>query len=174
MRSDTDLAHEAAGGREAAFETLVRRHQGTVRGVTRRLTGQVAEADDIAQAAFFTAWRKIGTYAGGSFKAWLCTIAYREFLQAKRKQRPEVEFDETAHIIAFDRSAAQLADKLDLSRALGNLPENQRICVTLCVAAGLTHREVAKITNWPLGTVKSHVLRGVTALRKQLATEDVA
>ena len=174
MRSDTDLAHEAAGGREAAFETLVRRHQATVRGVARRLAGGAAEADDIAQAAFFTAWRKIATYAGGSFKAWLCTIAYREFLQAKRKQKPEVEFKESAHIIAFDRSAAHMSDRLDLARALGSLPENQRVCVTLCVAAGLTHSEVARITNWPLGTVKSNVLRGVTALRKQLATEDVA
>ncbi len=174
MRSDIDLAHAAASGREAAFETLVRRHQATVRGVTRRLTRETTEADDIAQAAFFTAWRKIGTYSGGSFKAWLCTIAYREFLQAKRKQRPEVRFDESAHIIAFDRSAAQMADKLDLTRALAALPENQRVCVTLCVAAGLSHREVAQITQWPLGSVKSNVLRGVNALRKQLATEDVA
>jgi len=174
MRSDIDLAHAAASGREAAFETLVRRHQATVRGVTRRLTGGTAEADDIAQAAFFTAWRKIGTYSGGSFKAWLCTIAYREFLQAKRKQKPEVEFKESAHVIAFDRSAAQMADRLDLARALAVLPENQRVCVTLCVAAGLSHREVAQITQWPLGSVKSNVLRGVNALRKQLATEDVA
>ena len=174
MKPDTTLAQEAASGQEAAFETLVRRYQGTVRGLTRRLAARPVEADDLAQAAFLTAWRKIGSYRGGSFKAWLCTIAYREFLQARRKQKPEVEFDEGAHIIAFDASAARMADHLDLDRALKTLPENQRICVVLCVAAGLSHSEAATATGFPLGTVKSHVGRGVAALRKQLATETVA
>lgn len=174
MKSDIDLARDAASGKEAAFEVLVRRHQGTVRGMTRRLARHAAEADDIAQAAFLTAWRKIGSYRGGSFKAWLCTISYREFLQARRKQKPEVEFDEGAHIITFDTSAARIAEHMDLDRALKSLPENQRICVILCVASGLSHSEAAKATGFPLGTVKSHVNRGVAALRKQLAAEDVA
>lgn len=174
MKPDIDLARDAASGQDAAFEALVRRYQGAVRGLTRRLARHAAEADDIAQAAFLTAWRKIGSYRGGSFKAWVCTIAYREFLQAKRKQKPEVTFDEGAHILAFDTSAARLPEHLDLDRALKTLPENQRICVVLCVASGLSHREAAQATGFPLGTVKSHVNRGVAALRKQLAAEDVA
>ena len=67
-----------------------------------------------------------------------------------------------------------MADHLDLDRALKTLPENQRICVVLCVAAGLSHSEAARATGFPLGTVKSHVGRGVAALREQLATETVA
>lgn len=174
MKTDAVLARDAASGEEAAFETLVRRYQGTVRGVTRRLSARPVDADDLAQAAFLTAWRKIKTYRGGSFKAWLCTIAYREFLQARRKQKPEVEFDESAHVIAFDVSATRMADHIDLDRALKCLPENQRICVVLCVAAGLSHAEASGATGFPLGTVKSHVNRGVAALRKQLAPGIVA
>ena len=174
MKPDYDLAREAASGQEAAYEVLVRRYQGTVRGLAHRLALNPAEADDVAQAAFFTAWRKIGSFRGGSFKAWLCTIAYREFLQARRKQKPEIEFDESAHIISFDTSAAALGDQLDLERALKTLPENQRICVVLCVASGLSHSEAAAATGFPLGTVKSHVNRGVETLRKRLATHNVA
>lgn len=174
MKSDFDLALDAAAGQAAAFETLVRRYQGNVRGLTRRLAARPVDADDLAQAAFMTAWRKIGSFRGGSFKAWLCTIAYREFLQARRKQKPEVEFEESAHVIAFDVSAARMADHLDLDRALKTLPENQRICVVLCVAAGLSHSEAAAATGFPLGTVKSHVGRGVAALRSKLATQGVA
>ena len=174
MKPDIDLARAAASGQEAAFEALVRRHQGTVRGLARRLCRNPAEADDVAQAAFLSAWRKIGTYRGQSFKAWLCTIAYREFLQARRKQKPEVEFDESAHIIAFDTSASRLAEHMDLDRALKALPESQRICVVLCVASGLSHSEASTATGMPLGTVKSHVNRGVAALRRQLATDHVA
>ncbi|MEO0607927.1 MAG: sigma-70 family RNA polymerase sigma factor [Pseudomonadota bacterium] len=174
VRTDYQLAQDAAAGQSAAFESLVRRYQGQVRGLTRRLAARPVEADDLAQAAFLTAWRKIGSFKGGSFKAWICTIAYREFLQARRKQRPEVEFEEGAHVIAFDLSAARMADHLDLDRALKALPENQRICVVLCVAAGLSHSEAAAATGFPLGTVKSHVGRGVAALRSQLVTQGVA
>ena len=174
MRTDPDLAADAARGNDSAFAELVRRHQARVRGMSRRLTASSGDADDIAQATFLTAWQKIGTYAGGTFAAWISTICYREFLQVRRRQRPEIEFDETAEIIPFDRSMADTGDKMDLSRALAKLPEAQRICVTLCVAASLSHREAAEATGWPLGTIKSHVTRGVAALRKHLAATEVA
>jgi RNA polymerase sigma factor (sigma-70 family) len=174
MRTDPDLAADAARGSESAFAELVRRHQARVRGMARRLTASSSDADDIAQATFMAAWQKIGTYAGGTFTAWICTICYREFLQVRRRHRHEIEFDETAQIIPFDRSQAEAGDKMDLSRALAKLPEAQRICVTLCVAASLSHREAAEATGWPLGTVKSHVTRGVAALRQHLAADQVA
>ncbi len=140
MRSDPDLAHDAARGNTAAFSELVRRHQGRVRGMARRLTGDAAAGDDIAQATFLTGWQKIATYAGGTFSAWICTICWREYLQARRRQKPEIEFDETAEIIPFDRQADLTETRMDLSRALDQLTEAQRACVVLCVAAGLSHR----------------------------------
>ncbi|MFN4226270.1 MAG: RNA polymerase sigma factor, partial [Hyphomonas sp.] len=161
MRSDPDLAHAAARGNEAAFAELVRRHQGKVRGMARRLAGSESTGDDIAQVTFLTAWQKIGSYAGGTFSAWICTICFREFLQWRRKQKMEIEFDETAEIIPFDRSADQTEQRMDLTRALESLSEAQRVCVVLCVATGLSHTEAAEVTGWPLGTVKSHVQRGV-------------
>ncbi|WP_081813205.1 MULTISPECIES: RNA polymerase sigma factor [unclassified Hyphomonas] len=178
MRTDPDLAADAARGSEAAFAELVRRHQARVRGMARRLTGSASAGDDIAQTTFLTAWQKIATYAGGTFSAWICAICWREFLQVRRKTRPEIEFDETAEIIPFgahgSRPSDQQDDRMDLSRALEKLTEAQRVCVVMCVAAGLTHREAAEATGWPLGTVKSHVLRGVEALRKHLAKPEVA
>jgi RNA polymerase sigma factor (sigma-70 family) len=174
MRSDPDLAHAAARGSEAAFAELVRRHQGKVRGMARRLAGSEATGDDIAQATFLTAWQKIGSYAGGTFSAWICTICFREFLQWRRKQKMEIEFDETAEIIPFDRSADQSEMRMDLTRALESLSEAQRVCVVLCVSTGLTHQEAADVTGWPLGTVKSHVLRGIALLRTRLENANVA
>jgi len=174
MRSDPDLAHAAARGSEAAFAELVRRHQGKVRGMARRLAGSEATGDDIAQVTFLTAWQKIGSYAGGTFSAWICTICFREFLQWRRKQKMEIEFDETAEVIPFDRSADQTEQRMDLTRALESLSEAQRVCVVLCVATGLSHTEAAEVTGWPLGTVKSHVQRGVFLLRARLENANVA
>lgn len=174
MRSDPDLAHAAARGSEAAFAELVRRHQDKVRGMARRLAGSEATGDDIAQVTFLTAWQKIGSYAGGTFSAWICTICFREFLQWRRKQKMEIEFDETAEVIPFDRSADQTEQRMDLTRALESLSEAQRVCVVLCVATGLSHTEAAEVTGWPLGTVKSHVQRGVSLLRARLENANVA
>ncbi|MDP3459496.1 MAG: RNA polymerase sigma factor, partial [Hyphomonas sp.] len=118
--------------------------------------------------------QKISSYAGGTFSAWICTICFREFLQWRRRQKMEIEFDETAEIIPFDRSADQNEMRMDLTRALETLSEAQRVCVVLCVATGLTHQEAADVTGWPLGTVKSHVLRGVALLRTRLENANVA
>ena len=174
MRSDPDLAQAAARGNEAAFAELVRRHQGKVRGMARRLAGSDAPGDDIAQVTFLTAWQKISTYAGGTFSSWICAICWREFLQWRRRLKIEIEFDETAQIIPFDRSADQSEMRMDLTRALETLSEAQRVCVVLCAATGLTHQEAADVTGWPLGTVKSHVLRGVALLRTRLENANVA
>ena len=174
MRSDPDLAQAAARGNEAAFAELVRRHQGKLRGMARRLAGSDAPGDDIAQVTFLTAWQKISTYAGGTFSSWICAICWREFLQWRRRQKIEIEFDETAQIIPFDRSADQSEMRMDLTRALETLSEAQRVCVVLCAATGLTHQEAADVTGWPLGTVKSHVLRGVALLRTRLENANVA
>jgi RNA polymerase sigma factor (sigma-70 family) len=168
-RSDPDLANEAARGNANAFAELVRRHQGRIRSMARRLTLSASDGDDIAQATFLTAWRRVETYAGGTFSAWLSAICWREFLQARQHKMPEIEFDETAEIIPIDGRAPIPDLQLDLDRALAGLSPAQRVCVVLCVATGLSHREAAEVTGWPLGTVKSHTLRGVAQLRRVLA-----
>ncbi len=177
MRTDPELAHDAAQGSERAFAELVRRHQGRVRGMARRLSGSPAAGDDIAQLAFFKAWNRIGTYSGGSFSAWICSICWSEFLQWRRRQKTEIPLDETAEIISFDRADRpdlQTEARMDLNRALDVLSEAQRVCVVMCVAAGLSHSEAAEATGWPIGTVKSHVLRGVARLRDVLAEPGAA
>lgn len=170
VEPDPDLAELAAKGDRAAFSELVRRHQGLVRGMMRRLTGgHQADADDLGQAAFMKAWTQIGSYSGGTFKSWLCAIAFREFLQATRKTKARARIaDAVQTITAGQVEAANSGLKRDMDEALTRLPEHQRIAVVLCISAGLSHGEVARITGWPLGTVKSHVTRGRVALQASL------
>jgi RNA polymerase sigma-70 factor (ECF subfamily) len=154
------LVRSAAAGDAAAFNALVREHQSKVRGFLRRLTrGDVALADDLAQEAFFEAWRKISQYRGdGSFSGWLCGIAWSRFLmdRRKRKEEPTEDIDQSA---SFDPQAGNEA-KLDLEKAMARLAPAESAALTLCYALGHSHGEAAEILNLPLGTVKSHVLRG--------------
>jgi RNA polymerase sigma-70 factor (ECF subfamily) len=61
---------------------------------------------------------------------------------------------------------------IDLEEALKALGEAERLCVSMCFGAGLSHTEAAEALNLPLGTVKSHVKRGLEKLRTRLAPED--
>jgi len=174
--SDPDLAVKAADGDRHAFGELVRRHQSTVRGMMRRLTqGHGPNADDLAQAAFLRAWTQIGTYSGGTFRGWICAIAYREFLQKRRKMAAEQRTVDAAQVLAEGQFQPEDHGMTrDLNGALKRLPEAQRIAIVMCVGAGLSHLEISMVTGWPLGTVKSHVLRGKQALRLLLSDYGVA
>lgn len=164
--SDTDeaLAREAKRGSTHAFESLVRRNHSLVRGFLRRLcSGDAALADDLAQETFMMAWRRIGSFeAKGAFKGWLCRIAYTQFLQNRRSAKSSVRREETvmaeAMTVVDERSGTEA--KMDLDRVLAVLSPEQRAAVALCYGEGMSHAEAAEALGLPLGTVKSHVVRG--------------
>ena len=160
--SETDLTKAAMAGDREAFGQLVARHQASIRALSRRLARSAADGDDIAQAAFLSAWRRRSTWRGGSFRNWVCTIAFREFLNARRGATGG-EVDD------LPGEGGQGGERLDLMRAMGALDENERSAVTLCLGAGLSHTEAALAMEAPLGSVKSWVLRGRAKLQKALA-----
>ncbi len=168
MSTDETLARLAAAGDTAAFGALVRTHQSKVRGFLRRLTrADAALADDLAQETFLEAHRKIVQYRGdGSFGSWLCGIAWSRFLmeRRKRKEEPLETAPETASVYTGPATIA----RLDLERAMARLSPDERAALTLCYALGHSHGEAAQILSLPLGTVKSHVLRGREKLKAML------
>ncbi len=168
LPDDQDLTHAAMAGDQRAFGQLVARHQASIRALSRRLARSAADGDDIAQTAFLTAWRRRSTWRGGSFRGWVCAIAYREFLATRRKATlvlPEQE---------MVGAAGESGERLDLSRAMAILDDSERAAVALCVGAGLSHSETAVAMNAPLGSVKSWVLRGRAKLQKALAAYERA
>jgi RNA polymerase sigma-70 factor (ECF subfamily) len=168
MSTDNTLAQLAAAGDSAAFGTLVRIHQSKVRGFLRRLTrGDVALADDLAQETFLEAHRKVAQYRGeGSFGSWLCGIAWSRFLMERRKRKEE-PLEAQPETASADAGPSIIA-RLDLERAMARLGAEERAALTLCYALGHSHGEAAEILSLPLGTVKSHVLRGREKLKAML------
>lgn len=156
---------------QAAFGELVKRRQGWARALLRRMCQSHAEADDLAQEAFIKAWdrmRDLETPA--AFPGWFRRIAVTTFLMAKRRQKAVFEEITDASPLASEESTPEAAAgaKLDLEKALARLSDAERLCVTLNHGEGLSHSEIVEITGLPLGTVKSHVLRGTDKLRRLL------
>ena len=167
---DVELAAQAAAGGRREFGELVRRHGSAVRFLLKRMGAQAAEADDVAQDAFLQAFEKCAEFRGeGTFAAWVKRIAARLYMKRKARNAryvPEIEPGED--------DAAPLRDQaglVDLDEALKGLSETERLCVSLCHGAGLSHPEIAAAMNLPLGTVKSHVKRGLDKLRARLSPD---
>src|ERR1043166_3030737 len=169
--TDTEQAvQRAAAGDAAAFNLLVRLHQSQVRAFPLRLTGgRHALADDLAQETFLDAWRKIAQFRGqGSFIGWLPSIARWRFLMESRRRKLE-SLDGTDEGSSEPRDGH--IDRLDLERAMARLAAAERAALTACFALGFSHGEAAQILNMPLGTLKSHVLRGREKLQRLLIPE---
>ncbi len=172
---DVELAALAAAGGRQAFGELVKRHGSAVRALLRRMGADGATADDVAQDAFLTAYERIGELRGhGAFAGWIKRIAARLYIKRwRRRGRIEALDEASLEEMSFGGEGAA-ADRLDLDGALQALSEAERLCVSLCCGAGLTHAEAAEALKTPLGTVKSHVRRGLDKLKARLAPHDGA
>ncbi|HYD88066.1 MAG TPA: sigma-70 family RNA polymerase sigma factor [Vitreimonas sp.] len=168
------LVAAARTGDSRAFAALVDAHQQAVRGFLRRFCGHWAEADDIAQEAFVTAWRKLAQFESrSSFRSWVSGIGFRIARDARRShQRASLRDTEWRAQQDETEDEAPLEDRIALAEAMAALPEEQRAAVALCLGEGFSHSEAAAILKLPLGTVKSHVTRGRERLLQALETRD--
>ena len=173
--ADARLVTQAREGSARAFAQLVDAHQQALRGFLRRLCGDHALADDLAQDTFALAWTRIGVFEGrSSFRSWLCGIGYRRFLEERRAGQRRLARDG-----AWAREQADAVSPVDpslgpLRAALAALPDDQRAAVSLCLAGDWSHAEAAAALGLPLGTVKSHVTRGRARLLEAVGKSDDA
>lgn len=166
-----------------AFAELVKRHQSSVRACLRKLTaGNHALADDLAQETFVLAWRKLESFRQEArFSTWLYRIATNCWLADARKRKEELLGDRADDVADEDDDAMPHVNdmhadhargtslKIDLERAMAALPETERAAIVQCYHNDLTHEEAAYVLGCPVGTVKTHVLRGKQRLKAALA-----
>ncbi len=159
----------------AIYGELVRRHQALIRGMLFRLTGNQAISDDLAQDTFVHAFEKLNQFTGaGTFKSWLCQIAYSKFLMSDR--RTNIEFRVLLEIAEIDSSKEtnfDASEEIFLASALEVLSLEERQCVVMCYLADFSHTEIAEEIGMPLGTVKSHIKRGRDKLKNYILLRDL-
>lgn len=159
--SEPAWVREAQAGSADAFAQLVRLHSQALRAFLRRLTGNHAEAEDLAQESFVFAWEKMHRFdPARPFRPWLFGIAWRKWREKRRGWRRllarESAWAETQQTV----DSADPGLRLDLAAACAALPAEQRAALLLCLGLDFTHTEAAEALALPLGTVKSHIARG--------------
>jgi RNA polymerase sigma-70 factor (ECF subfamily) len=167
-----------------AFSELVRRYQSGVRATLRRLTaGNHALADDLAQETFLAAYRNLRSFRQEArFSTWLYRIATNAFLAEARKRREQLLGDRDGDLADDDGDDAGppgasasgdhsrgAALHIDMERALAALSAPERAAIVQCYHNDLSHEEAAYVLGCPVGTVKTHILRGKQKLKAQLA-----
>ncbi|MEE9385294.1 MAG: sigma-70 family RNA polymerase sigma factor [Nannocystaceae bacterium] len=171
---DACLVEYAGAGRDSdAFAELVRRHQGKVRGLLLRLTGNRTLADDLSQEVFLRAFRGLERFEGRArFSTWIYRIAYNVYLNHRSRSKVlgglPAGFDTRVAAPETLESAGRCDLRRDLAAAIGQLDERYRAVVVLYYIEDVSYPEIAEILGLPLGTVKTHLHRARKMLRQYL------
>ncbi len=162
--SDVELLTRIAAADAAAFREIVNRYQRPVLRVCRRVfPNDPAGVEDAVQEAFLKVWLGAGSFnpRKGSAAAWLLRVAQNAArnLARVRSPLPVAEVEEQMDPITPD-----VVERFWLASALARLPEAERDAIELAFVADLSHPQIATRLGQPLGTVKSHIRRGLARL----------
>ncbi|WP_245601602.1 RNA polymerase sigma factor [Hamadaea tsunoensis] len=166
---DDDLPVRFAKGDETALRELYDRYSGAVLHLAAATVGP-AEAEDIVQATFVAAWQSRPSFDPdrGSLLGWLMTIARRRAVDHVRSRtRADRATDEARKATSevADEAADHVVARIVIADELANLPLEQQRVLQLAFFDDLTHEQIVAATGLPLGTVKSHLRRGMARLR---------
>ena len=170
----------AQGGDRFALDQLLRAHYDRIHAVCRRVAGSTRDADDACQEALIKIVRNLPRFDGrSSFGTWAYRIATNASLDElrKRQRRPRLHSvgeDDRPEVVdpSADRHPDALADRSMLDDALERHPEDLRVAVLLRDVADLHYAEIAATLAVPVGTVKSRISRGRSALASSLGLDE--
>jgi RNA polymerase sigma-70 factor, ECF subfamily len=178
--SNAELVTRAQRGEETAFEALFNLHKRRVYCLCLRMIGNTAEAEELTQEAFLQVFRKIHTFRGDSaFSTWLHRLSVNTVLMRLRKKTITVtpleesvkgeEFDEpTKEFGAPDLALTGSIDRLQLERAIAQLPPGYKQAFVLHDVHGYEHHEIAAMLGSSIGNSKSQLHKARVRLRKLL------
>lgn len=183
--SEQSLVARAKAGDQTAFEELIRAYEPRIYNLLLRMTSNPAEAGDLFQETFLSAWKNLSRFQGkAAFSTWLYRIAFNAALMRKRKRKlatvsldAPLNEDGSAKNLDFiqdwsDNPLASLENlelRDRLNRSLEQLPEKYRSVLILSDLQGLPNAEIAQITEQSLASVKSRLHRARLFMRDQLS-----
>jgi RNA polymerase sigma-70 factor (ECF subfamily) len=171
---DSLLQKISSGDREAA-NACVEKYGNLVWSLARRFTFNAADAEDAVQEIFIEVWSKAAQFdpAKGSETTFIAMIARRRLIDKMRKSQREPRSEELSE--AMELPGKLISDDLEVrdeaaqaQRLIGKLKPAQQRVIHLAIYQGLTHQTIAEKLGIPLGTVKTHIRRGLLSLREGL------
>ena len=180
-----DDLDRARRGDARAFDSLARAHERALYSHVARILGAGADAEDVVQDAFVSAWRSLPGFEGTSFKAWLFRIARNRAIDVIRAQKRRAELpldppdddgdpgwaEPAAGGPELTDIAAGHEARAAVEAALAVVPVEQRDALLLRDVEGFSYEEIAAITVSEIGTVKSRIHRARVTVRNELVAK---
>jgi RNA polymerase sigma-70 factor (ECF subfamily) len=172
--SDEALMARVARGDEPAFRVLARRHLPTMLGLARRILGNAAEAEDVAQEAMLRVWIHAPRWQPlAAFRTWLSRVVVNLCLDRKRRA-PWLELEAAGDIVDPAPGATEQAEHDERDRtvaaAIAELPERQRAAIVLTYREGMSNAQVAEILDTSVSAIETLLVRGKQGLRRRLGS----
>jgi RNA polymerase sigma-70 factor, ECF subfamily len=179
--SDSQLVTAVARYNEVALAEVYRRHGGAVFGLAKRVLQSAPEAEDVTQEVFLRLWNQPDRFDPdrGSLRSFLLAQAHGRAVDSVRSSssrrlretRDAMHRARSAYDMQHEAWDLALADQV--TRALGELPDEERRAIELAYFDGRTYREVARLLDQPEGTVKSRIRNGMRRMRTALSDAGV-
>jgi RNA polymerase sigma factor (sigma-70 family) len=178
---DELLARRFAAGDETALRQIYDRYGRAVLHLALSTLATRADAEDVVQTTFVAAWLGRDGFdpTRGSLLGWLLGIARRKVVDRLRAMAREDRVTESvrqasAALPTSGTNPDRVVDQLVVADELARLPREQRRMLELAFFDDLTHQQIATVTGVPLGTVKSHIRRGMASLRQRWEVDGAA
>ncbi|MDP8206766.1 MAG: RNA polymerase sigma factor [Candidatus Electryonea clarkiae] len=175
MNSDWDILESARKGDEVSWRKIVEGHNPHLVKIAFLITGSIETANDLTQETFIKIFRKKEKHHDGSLKAYLSKILYHLALKEKKRFGKFIELDSEAEAVnpsSLDEIIGEEKDRF-LALAINSLDARQRETLVLRFYGGHSYDEIAKITDVPIGTVKSRIFNAVNNCRKDLRKKGI-
>ena len=183
---DETLAAQVARGDSAALEVLYDRYASRVLGISMKIVGDQALAEDILQETFWRVWQSASTYQSqlGPFTGWLFRIARNLAIDAYRRRnvRPQIFMGENGSDSILDETpdpdtdvaeqAQSILQNRQVRKALDSLPGVQRQVIEMAYFYGMTRQEIAEATGEALGTIHTRARLALQKLRGELDRDE--
>lgn len=173
------LLSKIANGDKSAVSECVDRYGGLVWSLARKASASQADAEDAVQEIFISLWKSAANFdsSKSSELTFVAMVARRRLIDLARKRKTAtralsdqpIDYVDAVSPVDDPSSNATLSDDAaEALKALSELPVDQQQAIKLSVYSGLTHLQIAERMNLPLGTIKTHIRRGLVRVREKL------
>ena len=176
---DAEFGEQLRRGSVEAFRQFFRKRSPEVIALCTRILGNAQDAEDVTADVFFEVWSKRDRFdaSRGSLRTYVLMLARSRAIdlyrtKSKERSRSETVNDYTSTAVGdnlvAERSAAMNEFQHFAKAAIDSLGDQERVAIELSFYQGLSHAQIATQLDSPLGTVKSHIRRGLLKLREKL------